>query len=112
MASPVPLLSSQCGGCFTPWWPTVHFGVHACRDEGQAKVVELQQLGSEAEGRAREQAEATQHLAYYLTKLEETQGKVGRMTTGLSWPRKAPAGSLWRGCSFDCLGHCPALPWL
>ena len=52
-------------------------GVLMRRDEGQARVAELQQLGSEAEGRARERAEATQHLAYYLAKLEETQGKVG-----------------------------------
>lgn len=59
------------------------FGVHMRRDEGRAKVVELQQLGSEAEGRAREQAEAMQHLAYYHAKLEETQGKVGHRTTGL-----------------------------
>ena len=82
MASPVPILSSQCGGWFHTLAAQVILGVHTRRDEGRAKVVELQQLGSEAEGRAREQAEAAQHLAYYLAKLEETQGKVGQTTAG------------------------------
>ena len=81
MASPVPCqyLPSRLSVASVLHTLVAHviFGVNVRREEGRAKVVELQQLGSEAEERAREQAEAMQHLAYYLTKLEETQGKVG-----------------------------------